>query len=663
MAWAEESEVFVQATPARYIAVNGDAEKFRAHHWMKDGFMGGINQLSANHLFANGVTLQAQGHALVDQNDLGSSLSLTKEGLGFFKADYSEFRKYYDGTGGMYHYFTTLQANDTDKDLALNIGRVAVETGLTLSGWPGLSFLYERKFKNGAKSRLTWTGVKEGPTTRNIGPSWQEIDEVVDSFAIQASHSLAGFDLKGEQRWEFARTETLREERNRATTGVAADQKIRRQEQDPEANLRMTTLQAQRNFLEDRVLFSSAYRFSHMDNREFETIIESDVNGTPTNFSNPKQIRDARADNDYDAHTWVSSFMTLPWKWLSVGLRLKAEAIKRESNSSYPADASPNSTGGSTPNGVIDQNVVSLNENSAVRTGEGLTFRFTGIPRTALYTEFELEQARVLLHEDRKDLLGPNAGETFNRFTVADVDRFHIAMGGQSAPCSHATLTSQVSFRRNNNDYDDQRETDSTGTTARSAFFDGQRTDTAEWSTRVTFKPALWLQPSIRYQLRDDKFATRVENEPIVKTGMLSHIVTADLAWQPAQDLMTTLSFSRQMAATYTPGRYSATNIPTFNANVNTGLVSADYAFTPKWSWSGTLQYSWADNFNDFSEVGLPFGVRMEQLDLTAKLNWSVAPDTSVSVEYGFYHYLPDSNADTGDYDAHMIWLEASRKF
>lgn len=663
-AWAEESSLSVRAMPARVIVVDGDDEKFREHHWMKDGFTGGIRDVSASRVFANGVSLQAQGHALVDQNDLGSLVSLEKEGLGFARFDYSEFRKYYDGTGGTYHYFTTLQSNETDRDLALDIGRIGVETGLTLAGWPELAFEYQRKFKDGVKSRLTWTAVKEGTTTRSIGPSWQEIDEKVDHFAMKANHEIAGFSLGAKQEWEFTRSELMREERSLSTTTAAADKKVRRQEQDPEADLLTTTLNAQRNFLNEKLFFSGAYRFAHMENQEFETLIESNAAGVATNFSNPKQIRDARADNDYNTHTWVSSLTATPLKWLTLATKFKAEVIQRKSDSSYPADASPNSTGGSTPNGVIDQNVVSATQNKAVRFGEGLSLRYTGLPYTALYTELELEQARVRLSEDRKDLLGANPDETFNRYTITKVGRFHAAVGGNSSPRPFLNLASQVSYRRNNNDYDDQRETDSTGTTARSAFFDGQRVDTVEWSSRATFKPEPWLRPSLRYQLRDDKFATRTENEAIVKTGMRSHVITADLNWQPIQDLLTTLSFSRQMAAVTTPARYAAAgNTPTFNANVNTWLFSADYAATPKITLTGTLQYSRAGNFNDFAVSGLPLGADTEQLDLTAGLNWKLWKDSSVAAGYGFYHYLSNSNADSGDYNAHVVWLEGTKKF
>jgi len=661
---AEDPEISISLLPIRQVFVDGDEDKFRAHHWMKEGYVGGVKDFSAKQTFKDGTTFEADAHAVIDQNDLGADVSLKNEKLGFFDFDYTEFRKYYDNTGGTYYPFTTRRANDTSKDLALNIGKFGFETGLTLEDMPALTLEYEREFKDGAKSRLTWTPVKEGTTTRNIGPSWQDIDETVDTFALKADQDIAGFALKGEQRWEFTRTETFREEQYLATTGVAADTKIRRQDQAPQANLMTTMFEGERWFLNDRAFFASAYRLAHMKNREFETIVESNAAGVPTNFSNPKQIRDARADNDYDAHTWVGNFMVNPWSWLSVGTKLKAEVIHRESNSSYPADASPSSTGGSAPDGTIDSLVASLNKNKATRWGEGLSLRFAGIPRTALYAELELEQARVILAEDRKDLVTiPNVNEDFSRYTVTNVRRGTWTLGGRFDPWTFLDLTTQVRRRVNNNDYDDQRETVAAGT-ALSAFIDEQNIHTDEFTTRLTLKPCRWFRSSFRYQFRNDKYSTRAEAQDTEKAGFVSNIYTFDVTAQPLRQLSTTVSFSRQAAVTTTPAASaSSTTIPAFHANVNTWLLSADYTPKPNVTITQTLLFSKAGNFNDFTGSGMPFGADFDRLDTTTGLVWLLTPDTSLKTEYALYSYLPSSLTEVGGYHAHVIWLEISQTF
>jgi hypothetical protein len=660
---AADPEVSVTLAPIRQAFVRGDEATFRAHHWMREGYVGGLQALFLRHVFPDGTAFSAESHALIDQNDLGASFSLKKDALGFFNFEYSEFRKYYDKTGGVYYPFSTFRSSDTFKELELDLGHFGLETGLTLEGWPALAVEYEREFKDGAKSRLTWSAVKEGSVTRYIAPSWQDVDEVVDTFALKARHELAGVALTGEQRWELVRTETLREEKLLATTGAASDTKMRRQDLAPEATLMTTTLGAERRFLNETVFTAAGYHFAHMDNREFETITETNAAGTPTNFSAPKQIRDARADNDYDSHTWVGNVTVHPWRWLSLGTKLKAETIHRESNSRYPQDASPSSSGGSTPDGTIDLIIDSFVKNKAVRWGEGLSLRVTALPRTALYTELELEQARVEMGEDRKAVVGSSPSDVFNRYTITDVRRGAWTLGGRADPHPWLDVTAHVRRRVNDNDYDDQRESVASGT-ALSAFVDEQNQHTNEFAARATFRPCRWFRSSFRYQVRDDEYATRFEAQDHVETAMTSHIYTFDVALEPLPALLTTASFSRQAAVTTTPASLAASaTVQDFHADVNTWLLSATYAPKPSVTLSGTLQFSSADNFNDFTARGMPLGADFHQADVAAGVTWALDDRTAVDASYEFARYNPNENVEAGAYDAHILWLEVSRAF
>lgn len=660
-----EDELSVTLLPARYAGVDGDKQKFQAHHWMKGGYAGGIQNFSAHHEFAGGTMLSAEGHAIVDQHDLGTELALKREGVGFLTFDLSTFRKYYDNTGGVMHVlFNQLQHNETDKDLRLDIGRAEIEGGLTLDRLPPLTFSYEREFKSGAKSRLTWAPVYENGLTRRIGPSWQEINETVDTFLVNAAPRVLGFATNVQQRWEFVRSETLREERGLAINGAASDSKLRRQDQAPQADLATSTMTFQRSFLGNKVFVAGAYRFGRLDGREFETIKEFDANGTPRSFSNSEQKPNSRADNTFATHTWTGNVMVVPWKWLSVGTKAKAEILHRRSNSIYNLDSTD------PPDGLVNTSNQNITDNKGVRVGEGVSLRCTAIPKAALYTELELEQARILLREDQKGLAGQDAASSTNNFsreTVTKIWRGVGTLGARIAPWSFVDLTTQLRRRVNNNDYDDQRETAPGSSTARSAFMEGQAVHTNEWATRVTLKRWPWFRPSLRYQYRSDQYASRAESESLVKTGTLSHIYTVDAVVQPLRDLLLTLSWSRQTAATTTPARYAAvaTNTPTFNANVNTWLLSADYALPrhPHVTLTGAMQYSLANNFNDLGPTQVPYGADNERLDLRTGLAWSPNADTSFKGEYAYYHYSANSNVEYGDYNAHVIWVEASRKF
>lgn len=659
---AGETQITITPEPVRYAFVDGDEEKFRAHHWMKEGYIGGIENIAMDYVNPeNEVSVSLEGNALIDNNDLEGVLTLKKTNWGFLRLDYGEFRKYYDGTGGVYKRFSTIRVNETGRKLELDIGRLALEAGLTFEKLPDLTFRYEREFKDGRKSRLTWSAVKEGAITKNIGPSWQEIDEIVDLFGIGLEHEIAGFEIRGEQKWEFVRSELSREEQSLSTTSVAADKKIRVQDQDPATDLMTTTLEVERWFRDERAHFSAGYRFAHLDNQEMENIFELNESRTPFNFANPKQVRNARADNDFDTHTWVGSFQLFPQESLSFITRMKSEVLRRESNSTYPQDTTAN-----TPDGIINNTERSVNDSKALRLGEGVSIRYTGIPQVALYNDFEFEQIRLMLREDRKSLAGqsaPNANEIFSRETLVNTLRGSWTLGGRAAPWDFLDLTSQVRYRRNNNDYDDRAETDPGANTARSAFVDWENIHTNEFTTRAAFKFWREFQPSFRYQFRDDDYISRFESEiSSVKTQMTSNIYTFDVVMQAAENLLTTVSYSYQDAVTTTPARLSNTTsqTPAFNADVGTWLFSADYAVNPKTTVSGTVVYSRADNFNDFSNIGLPLGADYDQVDLTLGFQWTPTKNLSIEPKYSLYLYRPNQDVEFGDYHAHLIWLDFS---
>jgi hypothetical protein len=406
-------------------------------------------------------------------------------------------------------------------------------------------------------------------------------------------------------------------------------------------------------------------------------LVVANKDGVPTDFATSShQKPNNRADNRYRSHTWVQNLMATPWQGISLTSKLKSEVISRLGNSTYNRDVPPSGSLAGEPDGIINGSDVSLTEAKAVRWGEGLGFRFARIPRTALYSEVEFEQVRMLTREDRQSLDGPDTGvsgvsdgEIFNRETVTKMRRGAFTLGGRTSPWAFLDVTAHVRHRINNNDYDDQRESDASASGARSAFVDAQNIHTNEFGGRVTWKPCRAFRPSFRYKLRGDKYDTRIESQQAVKTNMVSHVYTYDVTMQPWQPLLATVSFSRENAFTVTPARLLPTTVtsgytPGFNADVNSWLLSLEY-LPPKVPvvLTNSLLYSRARNFNDVSNTGLPLGADFARLDLTTGLQWSLNDRTTLSTEYAYYHYNGNDNVDFGGYNAHLISLETRITF
>lgn len=658
-ALAAESEVSITPAPLRFTSVSGDERKFEAHHWIKDNYVGGIKEFSL--YSANPeekISMVSEGHAFIDENDLKGELEIEKEDFGFLHLDYKEFSRFYDNTGGAYRRFTTFKSANVDRELELEIGHLALEVGLDLGKLPDTVFFYEREFKDGIKSRLTWAGVTEGSIIRYIAPAFQEIEEVVDIFGLRMEQKIQGFDVKGEQKWEISKSELMREERWRSTTAAAADRKIRNQIQEPQARFMSTTLEAERWSKDEKKFGGVAYRYVHLNNQEMENIFEMNENRVVTNFANPKQIRNARADNDYDSHTWVASYLWNLWPSTNLVGRLKTERIIGHGNSLYPDD-----TTAGAPDGIINTTARSVTDSNIYRFGESISFRNTSISRTALYGELEFEQARNWLSEDRLSLAGQSAAsanDTFSRETITHIGRGVWTLGARILPTDHLDLTTHVRQRWSNNDYDDTRETDPTGSTARSAFYDELDVDITEYAFRTTLTSWIRVRPSFRYQLRLEDDRSRAENEVAVDSDANSQTVTLDLSYQPSADFLLTTAFSRQLLSVVSPAAASnaTTAIPRFTADSNTWLFSVNYFPRPNLTTTTSFLLTHARNFDDFSDRGIPMGADFDRVDLTLGLQWAVNERLTLSPEYGYSLYKANADAEVGDYLAHLFSLE-----
>ncbi len=676
---AEEPNLSITPEPIRYAFVNGDAGKFQADTWMKDKYAGGVKDLTFSYEdAAKGITSTAEGHAIIDENDIEGLVTFAKKDVGFLKVDYTSFRKYYDGNAAVYDQFRKFRVISLDRELQMNMGNFEVEAGLTIPEWPELVFSYERETKNGTKSMLSWSSVLESGVTRKISPTWKEISETVHNFNLKETKDIAGFVFNGQQHWELVRSETSRQERQFSDTTVPADSKIRTQDQEPTSDYFTNVFSFEKWFWHDKAFVSSGYRYGHIDSKEIENIYDTDATGKVKDYANAEQVRNALAYTKFDQHTWVGSLMANPWKWLSSIGRLKTEIYDAKGSSQYPKDTSPTSASltaaqglaGLVPDGIINNTGEYGTSEKIFRLGEGISLRCTAIPKTALYTDLELEQIKDLLREDSNSIKGqsvPSAGDIWNRVNATQVGKGIAKVGARFSPWRFMDATSEVSHRQTNNDFGNQNTTykPSSYGTANSIFMTYQNTSTNEVSSRITLRPCRWFQPSARYQLRGDQYISGfAAQETESKANMLSNIYTFDVTVQPLPDLLATGSYSRQDAYVQTLARHSRTvQTPAFNSGSSSWLLSADYTLNPKTVLTGATTYSRASNFNDFSNIGLPLGADYTDVTVTGGVRLSPREDLTISPKYTYYRFAPNANVSASGYEAHVVWLDFTLKW
>ena len=658
--------------PIRWAFVDDNEQKFRADHWIRDGYSGGVNYFESNYKTKDDIHITMEGRGIFDEdpaitrNDYDGHLLIKKEDIGFIDVEFEEFPKYYDNRGGVYYPFRMFSGTNLDRELELDIAKLVVTAGLTLKDVPEIEFEYEREVVNGAKSRTTWANAVESGITRKIAPSWQEIDEVVNAFAIKAKHKINEYELHGEQHWEMMKAVEKRYEKNLGTT--AAQRFYNRQIAEPEATVMTTIVGAERWYQEEKYYSSLNYRFSRNRNSEKENLREFNENFNLFSFTAFAENRkDARADNHMDSHTAVLNLRAAPEKWLIFNNKSKVELWRSRGNSTYPYDLGTGPAvpaAGATPDEVIDQTIFSDNTNRTFKVGDDFGIRFKKIPRTALYAEFGVEKARNWLSEDRWFTVqqatgGFATGEVFSRRSIIDMLRMVAATGVNVTPIQMINSTAQVRYRRDDTYFNDKRQT-----LFSSAFFDEMTTDAIEAETRTTFRPCNWFRPSFRYIVRDIDTHTRTEGlAGLQESGILGNTYVLDVTMIPHSQISTFGSFTREELALKTPAAaYTASGIPLpgFNSDVDTWLLGVDYAPKDNVSVTSTTSVSIADNFDDFTSIGMPMEASFTRVGFTLGVKWLFRKDITIEPRYEFYHYGPSKYYDHSSYNAYLASIEVS---
>jgi len=636
-----EGSNIISILPVHNVDVDGDFNKFRAHTWMNKGYSGGINELRINQEFDNNTSLHFDARSIPNENDHDVELLLNKQNLGDMTIHYKMFKKYFDNSGGYYHPYTSaFESNDSNTDLNMDIGHFLFEISPSLGNLHDVTFSYEHHSKDGQKSRLTWAEVSENSVKRNIAPSWQDVDEVVNILSLKGQTTISGFDVKAEQNWETVNVNNLRTEKFLSDTSGSGT-KMRFQDQEPQSSVLTTTLQGEKWFNDNKSFLAFAYRFNQIEGEETETLRETDENGVAAAYSYDENENNSTSGLSVISNSLVGHYMTnLNPQW-NLTAKTKVEMISKDASSALNDIT------------TLDSNFNDT-RNKRMNYGQDLGFRYSGLPRSSIYGNVEFGYTTDRLKEDEVDESG---SISWFRETWTKVQKTTWTLGSRHIPSKTLNLTTQLRHRRQINDYDDQDE--STGVS--SAFFEEIETFTNEAKTKLSWKPQNWLRGAVRYQFLHKLFNARHETLLAQQAVTQSHSVSFDIVLQPLDNLLMNLSLSRQDAFTVTAAAADSTvsQAPRFNADVNSLLYSMSYSPKEELSFTGLINYTLSDNFNDFTATALPLAVTNSHYNAEVAMQWAPKDKNwSIKPKYAYYNYKANSISEYGDYNAHVAWLD-----
>lgn len=634
----EASSLSFGLTPTlQYRYVDGDENKFREDQWIQDGWAGGVDDFYLKKSLKNEWILQMKGHAIVPEEDYEFLLHLMKENLGFFRAHFTEYRKYFDDTGGFFGPFS-IPVFDLHKDMHLDIGEFSLEAGLTVPDLPRVVIGYERQFKEGEKSLLEWGSVTEGSLTRNIFPSFEEIDEKEDVFRVDIDYSLGKVYLEDRFQYKQYKTHTKRfEENQNLDTGTSETVNISEQ-YDHDALYNTFHLDSH---ITDTIYFSFGYLVNDLNG-------DGSFNMLTTPFGPDPFDKNWHADPielDQQSHVLNLNSQFGPYHQLSFHGGVQAEVIDTEGNTHAILTETLPGQGPVSP----EARMRSRTDKNAFLETVGV--RYSGIPYTSLYAEGKWRQQDIDQHEKEVE----DDITVFERLTDTDVDRQRYTFGFSSSPVRRLTFSGRYRLSDRENDYDHKIDTEP----GYSAFIDRQDLDSQEIQTKVTARVITALKASFQYQRVKTEIDTLSQTTPPsnVESGdYLADIYSVGVTATPISSLYLTGQFSYRDVKSESFDNDSL-SVTAYNGDVYTFLGTAGWAVTKKTNL--TLEYllSWADNFQDNSENGLPLGVNNTRYGISLSCSHRLTEQIQARLGYGFYKYDEESNGGVDDYKAHVVGM------
>jgi mono/diheme cytochrome c family protein len=632
----------------RWITVSGDEKKFREHHWIREGWDGGLDRFDFTQKLKGDAKFTASGRLL--QDDYRVTLSIEKPKLGYVHAGFQQYRKYFDDSGGYYRPFTP-SLFSLDRDLHLDKGQAWIEVGGAGPFETQVELGYEYHYSDGEKSTTQWLPVFQGGTVRNIYPSAKEIDERLHVIRANVSKEWAALRLEDDFRYEFYDLDTTRT--TAAFNAAPTTSSVLRNREGTSAENLVNAFRFEKVFT-DYFLTSGGYLYVHTDADDSFDQQPFDANGAPTTG---RIWHDQGITLSSEAHVFNFNVQLGPWKDFTLTAGAQMEWSRQDSFGSYRLDelVSDNppviATNSSTGSSDIDRFV---NEQKA-------TLRYTRIPFTALYAEGRWRQEDV---GEQGDSLG-GSSEPFLLRRDVHRDWQDYRVGFNVSPWSKASLNAWYQYRDRHTDFDEKQDELFPGipNNGYPGFIRERDTFTDEVGARLVLRPRPWLRTTLAYRLVATDFDAVTDATTTSPGGRIQQgnydasIYSFNVVLTPWQRLRWFTSLTFQDAQTKTAEQTDA--VVHYAGQTISVLNSATYFLNEKTDLTIAYDFSSSDYRQNNEAAGLPLGIEYRMHSLRAGVSRAVTKWLRTSLEYAWYLYDEPSSGHANDYAAHGIFAMA----
>jgi len=662
VAWEQtESDKRTQVTVSPTVGwrtVSGDQGKFRELYWQQEGWNGGGEfELTDGPTPDSKVT--TTGHALL--NDYKLTLSAEKNDVGFTRFGWSQFRKYFDDSGGYYPSFSP-PIFDLNRDLYLDSGRAWADFGLTLPPWPKMVLGYEYQYRDGTKSTTQWGPVSNGTDTRNLYPAFKDIAEHVHILKFDLDYEVGDARITDSFRGEWYDLATGRQNGSFYTIG-SPEMALTKANEKETSFQGANTVHLEKQFA-DWLFASGGYLYSSFDG-------DASVNVTtmnpaaldPVSYAPGWNAKDIELERD--SHVFSVSALLGPWKGLSLSLGSQNEWTHQTGFGNASVDLVLPFDPFIFP--LEPERFQASTERSSYTQEAGL--RFTKIPFTTLFVEGRLEQETMGETGQETGGLTPFLLQTDTTSRLED-----FRAGFNTSPWRRVSLSGQYHQYDHHRDYDNSRKETIPLGEPYPGFILWRDLFSQEAEAKLSLQATPWLKTTLSYQWLQNKYHTATEavNDPV--TGLAGGIspggsllagtydaqtATINATLTPWRRLFLSTTFSYQNARTVTAANGSQSVVP-YEGNIYNVMASGTYVLNQKTDLTASYSLSMADFAQNNYSAGLPVGIKYQQQALEVGIRRQIGKGKSLGLQYRFYHYNEPSSGGFNNFNAQAVFATLS---
>ncbi|HXT39894.1 MAG TPA: c-type cytochrome domain-containing protein [Candidatus Angelobacter sp.] len=648
-------ETRMSVTPVvQWIHVTGNKQKFREDWSQKEGFTSGYERFEMTEPVGKDAELKVEGRALFPQEDYRIALTLARPDLGFVRAGFDTYRKYFNDAGGS---FSNQPPPTLNRDLYVNNGKAWFDLGLTLPNWPKLVLGYEYQFRDGNESTLQW-GLNTNGTFKAVYPGYKDLNEHAHIFKLGLNHEVAGVSLEDNFRAEIYDLKTTRISQGDAyffNPNSIGIYKETYRHFDAANAFRVEKPVA------EWLLVSAGYLYSRLNG-------DGSISQVFDSVATPGALQAGDSSQSItlsqESHTINGNVRLGPWQGLTAAAGAQAEWQRR--NGFSQADLRIPLPGS------LANPFSGLSDTDRSAVDETFEVRYDRIPFTVLYGDARLQQERIDYYENGFVDDGFGDSRDFVRDTNARGDLKQYRAGFTISPWPRVSLDASFTHHDKRTDYDNRSDIDGSQPpfffpgNGYPAFMLSRDIKNDSVTARLVLRPATWLKTTLKYEVTATDYHTSTESSTNVSLGAFfpggeilagnedAHVYSINTTLTPWRRLNLSTTFSYSQSRLLTGVNDGAVVVP-YRGDIYSVLSTATFIVSRSTDFHASYSFSRADYRQNNEASGLPLGIGYDRHAVTAGVTRRLLKNMTANVQYGYFRYDEPTSAGANNYRAHAV--------